>query len=84
MNCLNQPSAFLLSAHDRVDCEYELCKTVSCRALGIEPGVAAETFVPNGQLTLVKKVAGSAKGLLSDVHSQASMTDKESMQSVIT
>ena len=54
-----------------------------CRALGIEPGDVVESFVADGQLTLVKKVTGTAKGLLSHVQPQGSMTDEESMQSVI-
>ena len=37
----------------------------------------------DGQLTLVKKVAGAAKGILSHVQSDASMTDEESLQSAI-
>lgn len=54
-----------------------------CQALGIEPGDVVESFVVDGQLTLVKKVAGAAKGLLDHVQPKSSMTDEESMQSVI-
>jgi AbrB family looped-hinge helix DNA binding protein len=54
-----------------------------CQALGIEPGDIVESFVVDGQLTLVKKIAGAAKGLLSHVESQGSMTDEESLQSVM-
>ena len=54
-----------------------------CQALGIEPGDVVESYVVDGQLTLVKKVAGAAKGLLGHVQPQSSMTDEESMQSVI-
>ncbi len=54
-----------------------------CQALGIEPGDEVESFVVDGQLTFVKKVAGAAKGLLSHVQAQGSMTDEESLQSVI-
>ena len=42
-----------------------------------------ESFVVNGQLTLVKKTKGAAQGLLSYVHPRNSMTDKGSMQSAI-
>ena len=52
-----------------------------CKSLGIEPGDIVESFVVNGQLTIVKKVSGAAKGLLSYVQSDSSMTDEESMQS---
>ena len=54
-----------------------------CQALGIEPGDIVESFVVDGQLTLVKKTAGAAKGLLSHVEPQGSMTDEESLQSAI-
>ncbi len=54
-----------------------------CQALGIKPGDVVESFVVDGQLTFVKKVAGSAKGLLSDVDALNSMTDEESMQSAM-
>ena len=46
-----------------------------CLSLGIEPGYEIESFVVDGQLTLVKKVAGVAKGILSHVQSDSSMTD---------
>ena len=52
-----------------------------CKSLGIEPGDIVESFVVNGQLTIVKKVSGAAKGLLSHVQFNSSMTDEESMQS---
>lgn len=54
-----------------------------CLALGIEPGDMVDSFVVDGQLTLVKKSAGAAKGLLSHVQAQPSMTDEESLQSVM-
>ncbi|GAW86250.1 conserved hypothetical protein [Bathymodiolus platifrons methanotrophic gill symbiont] len=52
-----------------------------CKSLGIEPGDIVESFVVDGQLTIVKKVYGAAKGLLSHVQLNSSMTDEESMQS---
>ncbi len=54
-----------------------------CQALGIEPGDIVESFVVDGQLTLVKKVAGAAKGFLSHVQQQSTITDEESLQSVM-
>ena len=54
-----------------------------CQALGIEPGDIVDSFVVDGQLTLVKKTARAAKGLLSYVEPQGSMTDEESLQSVM-
>jgi len=54
-----------------------------CNALGIVPGDEVESFVVDGQLTLIKKVVGAAKGLLKQVQSQKMMSDEESMQSAI-
>lgn len=54
-----------------------------CQALGIAPGDMVESFVVDGQLTLVKKVAGAAKGLLSHVQPQDALTDDESLQSAL-
>jgi AbrB family looped-hinge helix DNA binding protein len=54
-----------------------------CLSLGIEPGDEIESFVVDGQITLVKKVTGAAKGILSQVQSDSSMTDEESLQSAI-
>ena len=54
-----------------------------CQALGIEPGDHVECFVADGQLTIVKKVPGAAKGILRHVQMDRSMTDEESRQSAI-
>jgi AbrB family looped-hinge helix DNA binding protein len=54
-----------------------------CQTLGIKPGDIVESFVVDGQLTLVKKTAGAAKGLLSRVEPKDSMTDEESLRSVM-
>ena len=54
-----------------------------CQALGIEPGDDVESFVANGQLTIIKKRSSAAKGLLKNVPSDSSMTDEESLQSAI-
>jgi len=67
-----------VSAKRQITIPIEQCKT-----LGIKPGDVVETFVVDGQLTLVKKFPGAAKGLLSQVQPVDSMTDEESMQSVI-
>ena len=55
-----------------------------CVELGIEPGDEVESFVVDGQLTLVKKVPGAAKGLLGHVQPNGSMSDEESKQSAIS
>ncbi len=54
-----------------------------CKALGIEPGDFVESFVVNGQLTLVKKVSGAAKGMLGHLQVDSSISDEDSMQSSI-
>lgn len=54
-----------------------------CRSLGIKPGDYVESFVANGQLTIIKKLKGAAKGMLNQVQSDSSMTDEESLQSAI-
>jgi len=54
-----------------------------CRALGIEPGDEVESFIADGQLTIIKKRKGAAKGMLKMVQPDASMTDEESLQSVL-
>ena len=55
-----------------------------CEALGIEPGDEIESFVANGHLTIIKKVKGAADGLLKNIKADPSISDWESLQSVIT
>ncbi|MBK8972650.1 MAG: AbrB/MazE/SpoVT family DNA-binding domain-containing protein [Hahellaceae bacterium] len=53
-----------------------------CKAAGIEPGDEYECFVDNqGHITIVKKVAGAAKGLLKQVAMDRHFTDEQSLQS---
>lgn len=52
-----------------------------CEALGIEPGDDVESFVAHGQLTIVKKQKGAARGILKHVQRNPSMTDEESLES---
>jgi len=54
-----------------------------CRALGIKPGDDVESFVANGQITIIKKFKGAAKGMLNHVQPDDSMTDEESVLSTI-
>lgn len=54
-----------------------------CEALGIEPGDEVESFVADGQLTIVKKRKGVARGVLKKVKADSSMTDENSLQSVL-
>jgi len=52
-----------------------------CLQAGIEPGDEVQSFVADGHITLVKKTAGAARGILSHIRPDASMTDEDSLQS---
>jgi len=54
-----------------------------CEILGIRPGDEVVSFITDGQLTIVKKSRGIAKGLLKDTTPKSSMTDEASRQSAI-
>ncbi len=54
-----------------------------CEALGIKPGDEVESFVAHGQLTIVKKQKGAARGVLKHVQGNPSMTDEESLESAL-
>ena len=54
-----------------------------CRVLGIEPGDDVESFIADGQITIVKKLKGTAKGMLKKIQPDIAMTDEESLQSAI-
>ena len=54
-----------------------------CEALGIEPGDDVESFIANGQLTIVKKSKGAARGLLKGTLADTGVTDEESLQSAL-
>lgn len=51
-----------------------------CRSLGIEPGDELECFVANGQLTLIKKEQGRAKGVLKNIKPNKRISDAASRQ----
>ncbi len=52
-----------------------------CRAACIEPGDEVETFIYRGQVTLVKKEKGAAKGILHGVKADKRMSDEQSLLS---
>jgi len=54
-----------------------------CQAANIEPGDEIETFIYNGQITIVKKTKGSAKGLLSHVKANKRVSDEDSLRSTV-
>jgi len=55
-----------------------------CEVLGIRPGDEVEIFIADGQLTIVKKSMGAAKGLLKGVIPKSSMSDEASRQSAVS
>ena len=55
-----------------------------CEMLGIRPGDEVEIFIADGQLTIVKKSMGAARGLLKDVEPKSSISDEASRQSAIS
>ena len=50
-----------------------------CIELHIEPGDEIETYVYKGQITIVKKESGAAKGLLSHIKTKKDISDEESL-----
>jgi len=54
-----------------------------CNALGIKPGDIIESFVADGQITLVKKIEGAASGLLKNIKPVVSISDEESLESAL-
>ncbi len=53
-----------------------------CRLAGIEPGDEYVSYVDNeGHITIIKKVAGSAKGLLKNITTDNRVSEDESLQS---
>ncbi|MCK5359141.1 MAG: AbrB/MazE/SpoVT family DNA-binding domain-containing protein [Gammaproteobacteria bacterium] len=53
-----------------------------CRLAGIEPGDDYVSFVDNeGHITIIKIVAGSAKGILENIKADNRVSDEASLQS---
>jgi len=53
-----------------------------CRAAGIQPGDEYESYVANdGQITIIKKTTGAARGILSHVKPDPLLNDEQSLQS---
>ena len=52
-----------------------------CRELGIEPGDDLHCYIANGQLTLIKKSRGRARGLLKNTKSDKRLSDEQSRDS---
>jgi len=58
--------------------------TKQCEILGIDPGDEVEVFIADGQLTVVKKQSGAAKGILRHIKSDPRFSDDESRDSSTT
>lgn len=55
-----------------------------CRLAGIEPGDEYESFVDNdGHITIIKKVAGAAQGILKGTRVDRQVSEEASRQSSI-
>jgi len=54
-----------------------------CAKAHIQPGDEIETFIYNGQITIVKKEKGAAKGILNDVKINKKLSDEQSLQSAL-
>ena len=55
-----------------------------CALAGIDAGDEVSTFVDRqGVISIVKKTAGSAKGFLKGVRADKSMSDEESLKSIM-
>ena len=51
-----------------------------CREVGIGPGDEYRSFVADGRITIVRKVAGAARGFLRHVVGDPAVSDQESLQ----
>lgn len=52
-----------------------------CKAANIAPGDEIETFIYKGQITIVKKYKGAAKGMLSHIKANKRHSEQDSLQS---
>jgi len=52
-----------------------------CAEAHIQPGDEIDTYIYNGQITIVKKEEGAAKGILSHVKFNKKLSDEQSLQS---
>ncbi len=54
-----------------------------CREIGIAPGDEYRSFVADGRITIVRKTAGAAKGILSHIAGDPAVTDEESLENAL-
>jgi len=67
-----------VSAKRQITLPIELCKEAH-----IEPGDEIETYLFNGQITVVRKEKSAAKGILKNIKSDKRISDEHSLQSYI-
>ncbi len=51
-----------------------------CKELGLQPGDEYISFIVDGRITIIKKVATAAKGILQYIKGDVSISDEESLQ----
>ena len=54
-----------------------------CREVGIDLGDEVRSFVADGRITIVRKTAGAARGVLAHVTGDTALTDEESLESAL-
>ena len=54
-----------------------------CREVGIEPGDEYRSFVADGRITIVRKAAGAARGILCHVDGASGVGDEESLEDAL-
>ena len=65
----------------RVGAKYRITLPVDqCREAGIGPGDEYSSFVADGRITIVRKTAGAARGMLSHVAGDPSVSEEESLE----
>jgi len=55
-----------------------------CEEADIAPGDIVETYLYRGQITVVKKEAGAAEGILKHIRGDRRITDEQSRQRALT
>ena len=54
-----------------------------CREVGIGPGDEYRSYVADGRITIVRKTAGAARGILRHVAGDSDVSDEESLQDAL-
>ena len=54
-----------------------------CREVGIGPGDEYRSYVADGRITIVRKTAGAARGILRHVVGDSAVSDEDSLQDAL-